>query len=151
MKEKRYGISALFMYAILILTLLAMVTVGAKTYAVLTKRRTYQSQLRAVQTYVQTKIQSADAAGGVSIQDGPEGDSIVLRVAGTNYQTSIYCQNGYLLEQTVLSGTALDPQNAQKIAECSQISFDWKTPQLLEIICPYGSSMVYLRSVQEGI
>lgn len=151
MKEKRYGISALLMYTVLILALLVMVTMGAKTYAVLTKKRTNQSQLRAVQTYVQTKIQAADFAYGISIADGPEGDAIILKVADTDYQTSIYCQNGYLLEQTALAGTALQQENAQQIAECSQISFRWKTPQLLEITCPYGISMVHLRSVQEGI
>ncbi len=149
MKEKRYGISALAMYTILILTLLAMVAVGAKSYAALTRRRTYQGQMRAVQAYVQTKIQSADTAYSVSIQEGPEGDAIVLRLKDTDYETEIYCWSGNLMEQTTPVGAAIQPENAQKIAECNEIAFCWKAPQLLEITCPYGTSLVYLRSMQE--
>ena len=146
MRQKQSSLWALALYAMLVAALLLLAVFGAKLYAGLTASRRANERQRAALAYLQSRVAAADAAGAVSLGEGPEGQSLVLRMGDTGYETRIYLYEGSLVEEDVLTGSAGDPAEAQPIDECTQFSLAWEADGVLKITADEGSALAALRS-----
>ena len=89
-----------------------------------------------------------DAAGAVSVGEGPEGAALLLRenADGETYETRIYLYEGALREEYGTADAALDPQDSERIVDAKSFSIEQVRPGLLVVSTEYGSADIALRS-----
>ncbi len=153
MKQKDPALGALALYAMLTAALLLLAFLGANLYASLTDGRAQDETRRATLAYIQSRVMAADAAQGVRVLDGPEGDALALAVDDSGYEVLIYCDAGRLWEQTSPAGSDFSTDAAQAIADCDSLALAWKTgatgAPVLEITANGANALVALRSGEE--
>jgi type II secretory pathway pseudopilin PulG len=148
MKQRNTALGALALYAMLAAALLVLALLGAGLYARLTAARAADEKARATLAYLQSRIQAADAAEGVVLRQGPEGDAVALRVEGSDYWVTIFCAQGSLYEQTGTADAALSPAEAQPVADCGtlEIAYSGENPAVLVIRADGRQALAALRS-----
>lgn len=151
MKHRDPALGALALYAMLTAALLVLALLGANLYSALTASRTRNENARATLAYIQARVQASDAAGGVQLRKGPEGDALALTVADSGYEVLIYCAEGELVEQTSPAGSDFAPDTAQPVASCSTLSLAWEGggTRLLSVTADGRQALVALRSGEE--
>ncbi len=153
MKQKDPALGALALYAMLTAALLLLALLGANLYAALTASRAKNEARRATLAYIQSRVAASDAAGGVRIGSGPEGDALILSVADSEYQVFIYCAGGRLMEQTSPAGSDFAPDSAQAVADCDSLTLAFAEGagggRVLSITADGGHALAALRSGEE--
>lgn len=82
----------LLLFAIIVLSLLFLVMTGTGLYSAVVDSQTRNREARAALSYLAARVHAADAAGAVSVGEGPEGAALLLRenADGETYETRIY-------------------------------------------------------------
>lgn len=119
--EKIGPAAALALYLVLLGTVLALAAVGGRLYGVLSDSRAANDARRASLTYVTARLRAADTAGAVHIEQGPEGDALVLE-DGSGYVTRLYAYHGALVEEYAAENTVYMPAAAEKAAVTANFS-----------------------------
>ncbi len=90
----------LLLFAIIVLSLLFLVMTGTGLYSAVVDSQTRNREARAALSYLAARVHAADAAGAVSVGEGPEGAALLLRenADGETYETRIYLYEGALRE-----------------------------------------------------
>ena len=132
----------LLLFAIIVLSLLFLVMTGTGLYSAVVDSQTRNREARAALSYLAARVHAADAAGAVSVGEGPEGAALLLRenADGETYETRIYLYEGALREEYGTADAALDPQDAKSF------SVEQVRPGLLVVSTEYGSADIGLRS-----
>lgn len=86
----------LLLFAIIVLSLLFLVMTGTGLYSAVVDSQTRNREARAALSYLAARVHAADAAGAVSVGEGPEGAALLLRenADGETYETRIYLYEG---------------------------------------------------------
>ena len=131
----------LLLFAIIVLSLLFLVMTVVDS-------QTRNREARAALSYLAARVHAADAAGAVSVGEGPEGAALLLRenADGETYETRIYLYEGALREEYGTADAALDPQDSERIVDAKSFSIEQVRPGLLVVSTEYGSADIALRS-----
>lgn len=154
--KKRQGLwmhlYPLLLFAIIVLSLLFLVSAGTGLYSAIVDSQTYNRQARAALSYLTARVHAADTADAVSIEAGPEGDALVLRenAGGEVYETRIYLYDGALREEYVPADFPLRPESAERIAVLERFSLSEERPGLLTASTEYGEIHIALRCEKEA-
>ena len=107
----------LLLFAIIVLSLLFLVMTGTGLYSAVVDSQTRNREARAALSYLAARVHAADAAGAVSVGEGPEGAALLLRenADGETYETRIYLYDGALREEYGTADAVLAPQDADRI------------------------------------
>ena len=73
----------LLLFAIIVLSLLFLVMTGTGLYSAVVDSQTRNREARAALSYLAARVHAADAAGAVSVGEGPEGAALLLRETQT--------------------------------------------------------------------
>ena len=138
----------LLLFAIIVLSLLFLVMTGTGLYSAVVDSQTRNRGARAALSYLAARVHAADAAGAVSVGEGPEGAALLLRenADGETYETRIYLYEGALREEYGTADAALDPQDSERIVDAKSFSVEQVRPGLLVVSTEYGSADIALRS-----
>ena len=138
----------LLLFAIIVLSLLFLVMTGTGLYSAVVDSQTRNREARAALSYLAARVHAADAAGAVSVGEGPEGAALLLRenADGETYETRIYLYEGALREEYGTADAALDPQESERIVDAKSFSVEQVRPGLLVVSTEYGSADIALRS-----
>lgn len=68
----------LLLFAIIVLSLLFLVMTGTGLYSAVVDSQTRNREARAALSYLAARVHAADAAGAVSVGEGPEGAALLL-------------------------------------------------------------------------
>lgn len=146
--EKIGPAAALALYLVLLGTVLALAAVGGRLYGVLSDSRAVNDARRASLTYVTARLRAADTAGAVRIEQGPEGDALVLD-DGSGYVTRLYAYHGALVEEYAAENTVYMPAAAEKAAVTSSFSVTRDGAQYI-VTTDDGEARVTLHSAGEA-
>ena len=135
-------------YVTIVLSLLFLVMTGTGLYSAVVDSQTRNREARAALSYLAARVHAADAAGAVSVGEGPEGAALLLRenADGETYETRIYLYEGALREEYGTADAALDPQDSERIVDAKSFSVEQVRPGLLVVSTEYGSADIALRS-----
>ena len=116
----------LLLFAIIVLSLLFLVMTGTGLYSAVVDSQTRNREARAALSYLAARVHAADAAGAVSVGEGPEGAALLLRenADGETYETRIYLYEGALREEYGTADAALDPQDSERIVDAKSFSVE---------------------------
>ena len=106
--------------------------------------------MRATLGYLVTRVRSSDAAGAVRVEEGPEGDMLILADRDSGYETRIYLYDGWLMEQLCAAGADTDPAAAQQVAQADSFSVQWARSALLRLTVDGKTADAALRSAGGG-
>ena len=142
----------LLLFAIIVLSLLFLITSGTSLYSAIVDGQTHNRQARAALSYLSARVHAADTEGAVSIGAGPEGDALILRetAGGDVYETRIYLYDGALREEYVPADFPLRPEGAERIAVLEHFSLCEERPGLLTAATEYGEIHIALRCEKEA-
>lgn len=147
MKETRRNLVGFpLLYAMILLAALFLTLFGAQLYRAVTNEKTQNDLQRSALAYTQSKLQAVDAAGGIQIVDGPEGDVLLLAEGDSGYETRIYLWEGAIREELSLCGSALSPETALSICTAGSFTAVQSAPSLLTITVEGRDALCYLRS-----
>ena len=101
----------LLLFAIIVLSLLFLVMTGTGLYSAVVDSQTRNREARAALSYLAARVHAADAAGAVSVGEGPEGAALLLRenADGETYETRIYLYEGRNMGRQMLRWTRRTP------------------------------------------
>lgn len=108
------------------------------------------SAIRVRSQFMRTKIRQGDLAGAISVMN--DGDVLRIREEYPEgvFYTSMYCYNGWLMEQLAVDGLELMPEMGDRIIPCDGVRFDLNDSLLSVVFDPGASSeqqvLIRLRS-----
>jgi len=124
--EKRSisGLAALILLGVFAAGILTVLLAGAKTYQSLTERDAVSYDIRTCAQYLTNKVRQAPAPDSVALSDFGDGDSLLIReqINGQEYQTQIYCHNGWIMELFTAADAGLSPEDGEKILPAQNLS-----------------------------
>ena len=124
----------------------------ADAYQRLARRDQLSYDRRTAQQYLTTRVHQADRMDGITIASFGDADALVLReqINGEDYQTLVYCHDGYLRELFALAGSEFTPSDGEKVLQAQSLSLQWQDRLLLlDLTDPSGQTQritIYPRS-----
>lgn len=118
------GVLVLVLFAVFAACVLAVLTMGVRSYSALARRDEDSYRQRSGTQYIAAKLRHADAEGCVSVDSFPDGTAcICLRqdIDGEGYITLIYCYDGYLRELFTWEGAHLRPEDGQAVLPAAEL------------------------------
>ena len=116
-KSSLTGVLVLLVFAVFMVSVLFVLLSGADSVQRMTDRdqRTYDRR-PAVQ-YIAMRVPHGDQAGAVSVENADGTVTLVLtqQIEDQQYQTRIYCCDGYLREMFCRADTVLPPEFGEEI------------------------------------
>lgn len=141
---------SLVLFALMLGCILWLTALGAGLYGRLEASRSANEQTRAALGSLVTRVRSGDAAGAVRLDNGPEGDMLVLTDPDSGYEFRIYLAQGWLVEQFCAADAATDPDAAQRLAQAQEFTAQWAGPSLLRLTVDGKTAEAALRSAEGG-
>ncbi len=134
------GLTALLLFGIFAVCLLAVLLSGAKTYRSLTERGRAAYDRRVCAQYLAARVRQADRQNAVRVAQFGDGDALVLseEIDGAEYETRVYVSGGYLMELFCAADAELSPGDGQRIMPAEK----------LEAV--YSGGLLTLRLTVEG-
>lgn len=116
-KRDMTGLLALLVFAVFMVSVLLVLLSGADTLKRINHRDRRSYHQRTAVQYISTRIRQADSAKAVSCHNADELNTLVLteRIEGVDYETRIYCCEGYLREMFCEKGSQLPPEFGEEI------------------------------------
>lgn len=116
--EQRYivPLAALLLLAVFSVSILLVLLEGASVYRRITDRDRETWQARSAYGYLTTKLRQTDREGALVVEE-LEGLPTLTLGAGEEYQTRLYCYDGFLWELYSLAGLDLAPEDGERITE----------------------------------
>lgn len=111
------ALAALLVLGVFAVGILSVLLSGASAYRRLTERDQQSYDSRTSIQYVAAKVRQAPAPDAVSLTDFGDGDCLVITEAiqGREYQTQVYCYEGWLMELFTVADSGLAPEDGEKI------------------------------------
>lgn len=155
MKKRRLDMTTFYtlgIYGLLLAGCLLLVLLGARTYGRTVESQRENDNHRAILSYLSTIIRNHDHENAVTIEQGPEGDMLVLtdEADGGIYATRIYLSEGQLVEEFSRAEAALGQGEKQIIGHCSTLEIKPVGDRSLRLCLDAGSVLVSLRSETGG-
>lgn len=141
---------SLALFALMLGCILWLTALGAGLYGRLAASRSANEQTRAALSSLVTRVRSGDAAGAVRLDNGPEGDMLVLTDRDSGYEIRIYLADGWLVEQLCAADAATDPAAGQHLAPAQEFTAQWASPALLRLTVDGKTADAALRSAEGG-
>ena len=141
---------SLALFALMLGCILWLTALGAGLYGQLEASRSANEQSRAALGSLVTRVRSGDAAGAVRLDEGPEGDMLVLTDPDSGYEFRIYLAEGWLVEQFCAATAATDPAAAQPLAPARKFTARWQSAALLRLTVDGATADAALRSAEGG-
>lgn len=137
-KTHRHTIDNIFVLTLLTLfcaVALLVVFIGAKEYHSIANAMSDNYNTRTVTSYLQEKLNQNDIEKCISITSVGDCPAISTQknVNDSDYNTYIYCYNGYLWEITCQSSLSVNPGDGLKVIEAYGFSADYITDNLIEL------------------
>ena len=154
-KRNINALAVLLLFGLFAVCILSVLLTGADAYRRLAQRDRLSYDRRTAGQYLSTRVRQADRLGQVSVTDFGGVDALVFaeEIEGEDYETLVYCYDGYLRELFALAEGDFLPEDGEKVlrAESLSLSLDG---QLLtaELVSPAGESQklaLLLRSGEE--
>lgn len=128
MKQRKASIeniAVLLVFCLLALCLLMTLLMGARIYRSVAERGEENYDRRTVSQYITSRVRQSDARGKLFVEDfaGVCALSIEETIDGRPYLTRIYCHEGWLCELFAAEGSALAPEDGEKLLRSDGISF----------------------------
>lgn len=158
LEEERRSVAGRVLQALMIivfslftLALLLVLLGGSQIFRTVHAAGAETDRARLAISLVANAVHAHDAADAVSVEDGPEGDVLVLteHLASGTYETRFYLDDGWLIEEYAPAESDLDPARGTRIIP--QDRFDatlHRTEQgsSVELETDTGRAVVALRS-----
>ena len=125
-KEKQLktgSLLALMLFGVFGACVLLVLLLGADIYQNISERDRRVYENRTAVQYLTTKVRQADFADGIAVADFDRRDALVLRetIDGTEYETKLYCHEGWLMELYAASDSGLFPADGERILELKEL------------------------------
>lgn len=153
MKKKQMGsVLVLLVFAIFVASVLFVLLTGADTVQKMNERDRGSYDLRTVVQYLTTRIRQGDQRDMVEVRemDGRSVLTLKEQIEGTDYETNVYCYDGYLCELFVETGLDIELEFGEWITPLKNLTFkDEGTHVMANIEMSDGSKremMLTLRS-----
>ena len=156
MKENRKataltGIAALLVFAVFAVGILSVLLGGAGVYQRLTRRNSHAYESRTAAQYLTTKVRQGDGLPRLEIFGGS--DTLVLsqNIQGKEYQTRIYCHDGWLRELFAAAGGDFSPADGEKILPMENLEISQEGKLLIfGISMAEGEEITLLLMTRQG-
>lgn len=120
-RKQTTPVMLLLLHALLITALLLLTVAGARLYSAALNARDAHAARRLALSYIQSQT-TGFSGDRVSVQPGPEGDMLVLKEADGDYETRIFLYQGSLCADFSPAGSALNPEDGQRICALESLS-----------------------------
>ena len=143
----RTRVFALVLMAAFFLTLMAGLAAGMSVFSSVSNAQARVADTHLTAGYLANIVRMNDRAASVEAGQGPEGPALVLveNLDTGSYETRIYRYAGSVVQEYAVSGREYRPEDAVRLFDSSEFSFDVRDG-LLTITTDAGSHSVALRS-----
>jgi len=152
-KPKMGGLLALLLFAVFAACILLVLLMGAKAYKQLVLRDNESYDRRTATQYIITRVRQSDLDGAFSVRKESVGDVLAMseEVDGSEYETLVYCYDGYLRELFTVGDSEFDPQAGEKILPVELFAVQLEEGLLsVELELPNGDADNIVMSVRSG-
>lgn len=152
-KTDHEALLALVLLGVFAVCVLTVLLTGASAYRRLVDRDQESYRSRTAAQYIATKVRQSDSADNIALAAFGDGDALVLD-AGSDYTTTIYCLDGYLMELYTDPSLGLEPADGEKVLPVGGLALSL-SDGLLDVTCTDQAGGVetltlFLRSGEEG-
>lgn len=127
MKRNQLGsVLVLLVFAIFVASVLLVLLTGADAVQKLNERDQSSYDRRTVVQYITTRIRQGDQRDMVEVRE-MEGRSVLTlkeRIEDVDYETYVYCYDGYLCELFVEAGLEMDLEFGEWILPLQELTFE---------------------------
>ena len=151
-EEKRSGSGRVFttvLMAVFFLVLMVGLASGVTMYQKVARAQEQTNELHMQSGLLVNAVRVNDAAGAITMDDGPEGEALVLTEyldSGT-FETRLYRYQGSIVQEYAIAGRDYNPANALTLVESDVFEFSY-SDGLLTIVTDQGLFDVAMRSAQ---
>ena len=149
------ALAVLLLFGLFAVCILSVLLTGADAYHRLAQRDQLSYDRRTAGQYLSTRVHQADRLGQVSVIDFGGTDALVFteEIEGEDYETLVYCYDGYLRELFALAEGDFLPEDGEKVLQAQSLSLSLDGQLLTaELIGPAGEMQeltLFLRSGEE--
>lgn len=156
-EPKQFHISRLFtlgVFFLFALTLMLVILTGAKIYrsTVDTGQQAYEE--RVTVQYLTARVRRADSLSLMTLEDYCGLDALVFHetLDGTDYQTLIYCYDGWLRELFCTDSAAFSPSSGEKILPLTGMTLSQNGSLLhITVSLPHGDAVSFELQLRSGV
>lgn len=154
-KRNINALAVLLLFGLFAVCILSVLLTGADAYRRLAQRDQLSYDRRTAGQYLSTRVRQADRLGQVSVTDFGGTDALVFteEIAGEDYETLVYCYDGYLRELFALAEGDFLPEDGEKVLQAQSLSLSLDGHLLTaELVGPAGETQdltLLLRSGEE--
>ena len=155
-KRKADAVLVLLLFGVFAVCILAVLLTGADAYRRLAERDEVSYDRRVSGQYLTTRVRQADEAGKISVETFDSVDALVLleEFDGIEYETRVYCYEGYLRELFAEAGSEFLPDDGEPILEAQDLMIRREGQNLYFVLTdPNGAVQeltLHLRSREGG-
>lgn len=123
-KQHINGFSALLLFGLFAMCILAVLLIGGRTYRRLSERDHAAYTARTAAQYVATRVRQADAGDAVAVEEFGGGTALRLteEIEGQTYVTRVYCYDGWLRELFAAADAEMTPADGEKVLEAASMT-----------------------------
>ena len=155
-KKRNMGaLAVLLLFGVFAVCILSVLLTGADAYQRLARRDQLSYDRRTAGQYLSTRVRQADQLGRVTVDSFGGVDALVFteEIEGEEYETLVYCYDGYLRELFVSAEGDFLPEDGEKVLQAERLSLSLDGQLLTaELVGPAGevqNLILYLRSGEE--
>jgi len=123
-KRKTGALAVLLLFAAFAVCVLSVLLTGANAYRRLVQRDQHSYAHRTAAQYLTARIHQNDRQGGVQVRPFGDGDALVFpeQIDGADYETLVYCHEGWLRELFAAAGAQLPPDAGEKVLQARSLT-----------------------------
>lgn len=142
------GAYTLILFFLVAFFLLLALLFGTMVYGAVNETRDSANDARISLNLLANSIRIGDTMGGVDMQEGPEGNALILTEFTDMgaYETRFYQYQGDIVQEYTKAGNDFDPEEATKVIESDRFDFSLDG-SILTVDTDQGSVSVALRNV----
>ena len=154
-KRKIDALAVFLLFGLFAVCILSVLLTGADAYRRLAQRDQLSYDWRTAGQYLSTRVRQADRLGQVSVIDFGGTDALVFteEIEGEDYETLVYCYDGYLRELFALADGNFLPEDGEEVLQAQSLSLSLDGQLLTaELVGPAGEAQeltLFLRSGEE--
>ena len=154
-KRKIDALAVFLLFGLFAVCILSVLLTGADAYRRLAQRDQLSYDRRTAGQYLSTRVRQADRLGQVSVIDFGGTDALVFteEIEGEDYETLVYCYDGYLRELFALADGNFLPEDGEEVLQAQSLSLSLDGQLLTaELVGPAGEAQeltLFLRSGEE--
>jgi len=131
--RKLHDLAPIVLLGLFALCILAVLLMGADVYGDMVRQDRQIFAHRTCAGYLSTRLRQARSTEAVTISDFGGGALVITEeIDGTDYNTQIYCYNGWLMELYAAADGDFTPADGEKLMELQALDVE-KQNDLLEI------------------